>query len=72
MFSEWSMKIIIGNLDFPPGCTKQDSVLHRCRWLFVRVCSLLNPTEFYFSQDFGGLKKAIQTIVQRVTHLNGW
>lgn len=71
VFSEWALEIIIGNLHFAPGCTK-DSELHRFRWPLVRVCNLLDPTELYLSQDFGGLKKAIQTTVWRVAHLNRW
>lgn len=72
MFSEWSIEIILGNLYFAPGCTNQDSELHRCRWLLFQVCDLLDPTELYLSQDFGGLKKATQTTVQRMAHLNRW
>lgn len=72
LFLEWVVWIIIGNLHFALGCTKQDSELHRSRWLLVRVCNLLDLTELYLSQDFGGLKKTIQTTVQRVAHLNRW
>lgn len=45
VFSEWAIEIIIGNLHFAPGCTKQDSELHRCRWFLVQVCNLLDPTD---------------------------